>query len=429
MARFYYPPGSYIRGIEIEGLFGEGDVSISSDGLNDPRVLVLYGKNGTGKTTILNIVRSLLSGEDGAGHRTRLSQIQFHRAAVTFEGGMTVEAKKKNGLTGSYDWSVGAPRREGPKIQMHLKSRGGSISSSDWDGPQMDRYTQIVEVLKSLTPEVTFLDDRRTFLSTGRAPEWAVPDRRLFSDDYEEVMPLEADPVHQALQSILSSVRHEALMLNNRGNDDSMSIYLDIVKGMNGLIKSPGLSIQEVLVKLEHLELQSRQYAKFGLATKVDHSEMRRLISAVPYTREADVSQVISAYVDSLTARLSALGDLHSQLDLWMENINDFLSSKRVEFRVSEGISVLSRSGRRLPANVLSSGERHLIIMMCRAFVLRQSGGLMIVDEPELSLNATWQRRLISSLVDSFGGGRCQLLIASHSLEICSQYQNGLMIL
>lgn len=424
-----YPPGNYIRSIEIVDLFGEGDVLINSNAVNDPRILVLYGRNGTGKTTILNIVRSLLSAEDGAGHRSRLSRIQFQRATVTFEGGMFVEAKKRSGLVGSYDWSVGASKREGPKLQMHLKARGRHVSSSDWDLSQRERYEQIMGILRSLAPEVIFLDDKRTFAFSGRPMEWLPPERRFQIEEPEESIPLDLDPVHQALQSILSSVRQEALMLNNRGNDDSLSIYSNILKGMHEFKRSPSSSTEDLLVRLEHLELQSRRFAKYGLATRVDHSEMRQLITVAPNSRIQDVSQVVNAYVDSLTARLHALGDLHEQLDRWIMNVNEFLAGKRIEFKISEGIAVLSKSDRPLPANVLSSGERHLLLMMSKAFLLRRSGGLMIVDEPELSLNATWQRQLISGFVDSFGGGPCQLLIASHSLEICSQYQNGLLAL
>lgn len=193
-----YPPGNYIRGIEITGLFGETDISISADAANDPRVLVLYGRNGTGKTTILNIVRSLLSAEDDAGHRSRLSQLQFQRASVTFEGGMFVEAKKRSGLIGAYDWTFGSSRREGHRLQMHLKPRGKIVSSADWDLPQRERYDQMLDVLRSLAPEVTFLDDKRTFAASSRAADW-IADRRYIVDEPEEVIPLEFDPVNQAL--------------------------------------------------------------------------------------------------------------------------------------------------------------------------------------------------------------------------------------
>jgi len=66
-------------------------------------------------------------------------------------------------------------------------------------------------------------------------------------------------------------------------------------------------------------------------------------------------------------------------------------------------------------------------LLMTKAFQLRSTGGIMLVDEPELSLNSTWQRGLVHSMLESFGGSGCQLIVASHSLEIAAKYQANLV--
>ncbi len=58
---------------------------------------------------------------------------------------------------------------------------------------------------------------------------------------------------------------------------------------------------------------------------------------------------------------------------------------------------------------------------------MRSSKGLMLIDEPEISLNVKWQRDLVRALVAAFGGSGVQLVIATHSLEIASLYLGNVM--
>ncbi len=93
---------------------------------------------------------------------------------------------------------------------------------------------------------------------------------------------------------------------------------------------------------------------------------------------------VLSPYVDSLSARISEIEMLHSHLDLWINNLNTFLYPKQVYFRVGDGMSILAKGGYPLDTSVLSSGSATFLILMTKAFMLRSTGGLMVIDEPEL---------------------------------------------
>jgi len=120
---------------------------------------------------------------------------------------------------------------------------------------------------------------------------------------------------------------------------------------------------------------------------------------------------------------------LHDAVELWVGTLTEFLHPKAVDFRIGAPPKITSRSGKALRASVLSSGERQLILLLTHAFLMRSSGGLLLVDEPELSLNVVWQRKLISAMVDAFGSNPCQLVLASHSLEIAAQFEDSLVTL
>lgn len=425
-----FPPANYVRRIEIDDLFGERkEIRLEKDGASDPRVFVLYGRNGSGKTTILRIINSLISAEDGVGHRTRLAKIPFSRARVYLDGGTIIEARKKDGLLGAYDWSIYRPNSP-ESYHLNLKPHRGRISVDDWDLTQQLRYKQMTSELQSLNHDVIFLDDRRTFISdieyTNRrySPVHAI--EKEFGD--EDADDTRADPVHLGLTTLANSIRREALLLSNRGNQNAQSIYTTLVKGISSFPEIRTNPEGELRGRLEELETKSRALSLYGLVSVAEHSELLGALDQATEQNLPLVNAVLNPYVESLSARLLEIGKLHEQLDSWVTNINKFISPKYLSFRVGEGFEIKNGAGTTIPASVMSSGERHLILLMTRAMLMRTRGGMLIIDEPELSLNSDWQRRLINSLLEAFGGGSCQLLVASHSLEICSQYQNEVVI-
>lgn len=425
-----FPPSNYVRRIEIDALFGEQDIRIAKDPASDPRIFVLYGKNGSGKTTILKILTSLISAEDNAGHRTRLAKLPFTRASVHLDGGSVIEAKKKDGPTGAFDWSIKRPNSP-ESLHMLMRPRRGRIVADDWDPTQQQRYDQITRELQSLNREVMFLDDKRTFYREQeyrqtRSPRVHIDARNVNGEDLEE---LENDPVHIGLKAVANSIRREAILLSNRGNQNAQSIYTSLVKGVSSFPERQPSSSSSLKTRLIDLEGSSRTLSSYGLVAVAENAELLAALEQANDVTLPLVRAVLDPYVESLSARLSAIETLHKQLDSWVKNINSFIAPKHLSFRISDGFEIRTGSGAAISAHVLSSGERHLLMLMTRAFLIRTSGGVMIVDEPELSLNSGWQRSLIRALLEGFGGGACQLVVASHSLEICSQYQNEVVVI
>ena len=42
----------------------------------------------------------------------------------------------------------------------------------------------------------------------------------------------------------------------------------------------------------------------------------------------------------------------------------------------------------------LSSGEQQLLFMLCAVALMRDNDSLVLIDEPEISLNIKWQRKI-----------------------------------
>src|SRR5689334_4130940 len=69
-----------ITRVTLKGLFGQYDYDLpNAPGIEALRdVVILYGDNGCGKTTLLKLIFHLLSPANNRSHRTSLYQIPFH---------------------------------------------------------------------------------------------------------------------------------------------------------------------------------------------------------------------------------------------------------------------------------------------------------------------------------------------------------------
>lgn len=68
------------------------------------------------------------------------------------------------------------------------------------------------------------------------------------------------------------------------------------------------------------------------------------------------------------------------------------------------------------PIDKLSSGEKQLLLTLLRVFLLNKRESVVLIDEPENSLDTEWQFRLVDTLVQI--NPNAQLFITTHSPAI-----------
>ncbi len=75
-------------------------------------------------------------------------------------------------------------------------------------------------------------------------------------------------------------------------------------------------------------------------------------------------------------------------------------------------------SGRGLPMSQLSSGEQHLLLLYYQLLFEIEPDTLVMIDEPELSMNVVWQRNFLKDLQRIIELRKFDVLIATHSPQI-----------
>ena len=87
-----------ISRIEVRKLFGvyNYDLQYASNEVTFDNLMILYGDNGTGKSTILRMINYLLSNKERNGHKSELANIAFESFLISFTDGSYIKAFREN---------------------------------------------------------------------------------------------------------------------------------------------------------------------------------------------------------------------------------------------------------------------------------------------------------------------------------------------
>ena len=393
---------------------------------------MLYGDNGCGKTTILSLLFALLAPQLRAGHRGYIRRTPFKRFTIYFDDGASVSAEKKAELVGAYSVCVAQNQSE---RTYHLTTDARGIIEETPD------LLSLVQHLRRFSPAIYFLPDDRRVRSTldddGENPDELSPVRApyryerylgeqlsLSSRDNRESHHLNINPV---LDQTNFWFRKHALQGTSTGEENATSIYLRVVEQINRLGSSsttaPSNQSNGFIDRLNALAREADAFAQFGLLASFPASEFITTIREAGSAARNTITTVLEPYVDGMEARLNALKAVRDLIATYVDTTNSFLTNKSLSFTLGDGVVIRGYGGDILSPALLSSGEKQLILLLSNTILARDSGGIFIIDEPELSLNVKWQRRLVDALLQCSQGANIQYILASHSLELITLHR------
>jgi len=229
--------------------------------------------------------------------------------------------------------------------------------------------------------------------------------------------------VTRAMRLAEDWVREQNLRAAKRGTDSAHNIYTEIVNQISLSPESTIPSTSEKLIgTLRSLADRSTEYARFGFTSRLNVEDMLSALRRAPGNKGGIIENVLVPYINGTNARLDQLKDIHSLTETFIKNINSFYRNKEVTFDLNGGLSITLDNGTRLDPELLSSGEKHLMLLFCHSLISNDSQSIFIIDEPELSLNVKWQRSVLRSLLEIVRSGNVQFILATHSMEILSDH-------
>jgi energy-coupling factor transporter ATP-binding protein EcfA2 len=437
-----HPAGSNIRRVLVDSLFGDESYSyrIDTDSLADiaRHIFIIHGENGCGKTTILQILFHILSTAPQRGHKTALSRVPFRRFEVEFASGTKIAAAREN--PNDTNFTLSLIRGDVVVASALYETRVDDVRHGPVISPDdaTEEQSTLEQHLRSLNIDVRILNDDRTLDSDSDRPQRH--GRVLELDDPTTLAAMmmrrvsgdgPITDIDVAFSRVHEYVRSRAFAGTAEGEKSVQAMYVDIIESMraNETRASPE-GADDVTETIRKLAEQTSKYAEHGLMLPLKDADY--FIDAIVKSRNTPsgepIQKLILGYAESLAKRADALRALFQLLQRFETTVNGFLNRKYVKVGVS-GVKIYTNKGKRLDPGDLSSGERHLMLLFCNVLIARDHAMVLLIDEPEISLNPVWQRNLPDALLALVQGTSTQLILATHSLEILSLYSDASVFL
>jgi len=427
---------SPVKMIQARGVLGEFNYLIDFTAefphpAND-RVKIIYAENGRGKTNLLRAVYYLLHAN--AESLQALIEIPIRDLKIEFVNGSFLKLARATDLDGAFTTTVSCPAPGGGTISEELTL---AIDPTDF-GSRMykrvlsnkDNYLDYIERVQSLSRSTVFVGDDRRVLSSADDVEASTRPSAWERDVDISSSRVRNTPSGRTLEvgETLDKVERAFTRLTLEGiardrPSHALGVYSQIT---SNVLTGTSVSLlaakarEDLLVKSKALLLRGARFERYGL---IRLQQVKQIVEQLTTTRANDtrvksLHGIIDPYLSSLSDQMDSLAETQKLIDTYVTAVNNFLDRKSMRFNAANGILLFDKHGKRLRPDNLSSGEKHLLLLLSNAVLATDHGSLLIIDEPELSLGLAWQRKLIPELLRCTEGSNVQFLVASHSMQI-----------
>lgn len=440
---------TYLKKVTIYGLHDEKDVVINFL----PNTTIIMTENGVGKTTVLNILFSILSGNlkklaaynfaeaklemsDGVQifsvRRSDLNENSFDRKQNRIPLSMrhlldTIEVNLDNNLVNTLNKTLA----EGDIKKIRTLMRNISPESSVMAISNVTRYLmEFPEIIQRyiVTSELKkFLANfpfRILYLPTYRRVEENLAklgikgiddsdDFDIYEEDFEQDdLRNEETLIHFGMDDVTKRF----VDITQKIKNDTMASYSKISGGMlDELLQMPNFSADLADFKYLQNNEDKLDLVLKRIGSSISNEGRSKILELVQSGQIAHARyQPIAYFLGNLIKIYEEQKVFDQQINRFVDTINDYFNDKEMVYdEVDPKIYIKSkRSDKIIELNTLSSGEKQLISILSLIYLESQKYAV-IFDEPELSLSTEWQEKLLPDLIKS---GNCEfLLAATHS--------------
>lgn len=410
-----------ITKVSVKKLFGMFDHDIPLN--QDSRITIIHGPNGIGKTVLLNMIHGLFHYDYELIRRT-----PFEQFCVEFENSELITVEKSeddnnlliqfcddtDSVHPSFQPQVIQPddlNEAVEEVLPHLR-RIEREGKSYWAAEIVDDYVSggmvPLEGYYSIENIFSHYPQLHTYLY-GETPEW-------FMRVFEETRTKSIHTERLRTEFFYDSPLH-TLIDRYETND----IYMSNPPAMELLSHIFGLTVQdffpiEEFRKLEKLNELAKAEAEIEIDGILDASMANTRLSERREELESMRQEIESKYQDD---------DYFQEVLLFQDIINEHFLFKSLDLLSAyspEGFKFIADDGSDVPLSALSSGEQHLLVLYCELFFdlfkIEVDNTLVMIDEPELSMNVVWQRCFLKDLQRIIKLRKFDVLIATHSPQI-----------
>lgn len=421
--------------VTINGLWGKPPINLK---FNDS-VNFMVGQNGTGKTTIINLIAAALSADF-----EKIDRIDFTSMELILK---PLKRGKNTKISITKTQKSGLPYFD---INYIVKTGSdGKPQAYDLDRLAEERHYRGVparHMRELMMRSGGFADLNRTLGELVQVTHLSV--NRVVVDFKAEVRPSSekniTNPVDQKLDAIINQLVRLFSKLDRESADAATNFQRDSFVSLlsietTSLFKS---AVQKLQTSKEADSL-NRALNEIGVDQKKTSSVISALFKNFDVARQKiqngegmslqEFMVLASALrANSLVQKYDALQiqrrNIFSLRDSFLEEVNKlFAPRKTIAINERNELEAKSQDGRVIRPMDLSSGEKQLLIILGEALLQDRQSVIFIADEPELSLHVSWQEKLVPAITRI--NSNAQIIFATHSPDIVGAYVSSISVM
>lgn len=404
--------------IHFEKLFGrfDYDVILNSEGLT-----ILTGPNGYGKSTILRSIEAIGKGSVGM---LFFFELDFEKIIANFEENRRIIIEKINGklvingISVERDSFIRRSLRNTMKHDWYLSGKDTWIDAIRGAKLSLNDYFDVDFYKKELG--MVGQDENKYLLPTNKLSDIFKEMKQLIGDIYfiREQRLIEEKRNRHDKQEVINVIeelpdRFIELMRSVQQDYSAAANELDSTYPYRLFSTEEGITQAECKAKMEEMT------SKFRLLSKYDLSTMQEPVS---FMFKDEYSKALKIYFDDFDVKYRVYEDFINKLDLYTDIINHRLTFKSIKISKEFGISIIDEKNKRLKLTQLSSGEKQEIVLFYDLIFRTQKNVLLLIDEPEISLHITWQKKFMDDLLRIIKCKDFNVIVATHSPQIINNH-------
>lgn len=438
-----------IKRLEIKGLHGIYDYNVS---FNDD-VTFLYGENGCGKTTVLDIVSSIVTGKI-----YNLFRYRFDDISLSYREKKRAKLNKITikSLENAYEISLNGEERQEIIEDPH---KTGEMYSRDEDEYIFDRrFLNRYEFPNFLRKTFNYIYlpltrnsqdgiDMMNSIAYRRRRTAMYPDKDYMSKNYlneslhyvEEIVKDGCMRISSAEAKVdaqfKSNIFTSSLTITNNYNFSRLFSQARTKETLESIEQNRLDYIKTLRSIGEWNDDTSKQLEDFIKKYKIAFEEAKEderngkhsisvdfLLMNIEFNRIRNIAK----HAQKIEKEKEII---RKPITSFLSTANDFFNigqdNKKIAIENGEIIISAESPYRKLSLYNLSSGEKQIIILLaCLIFGLPSGqSGIYIIDEPEASLHLAWQKKFVESIQRA--NDSIQLVFATHSPEIIGKYAHN----
>ena len=423
-----------VEKIFVKKLFGIFDNEIN---FKDGGITVIVGQNGCGRTTILHMLTAIFS-----KNHSQLFRYQFDYIEVTIFGHVLKieiideyledEEITIKSLKYYIDSRVLEKRyRENSKINSSmfwtrmipsLRRRPGNLFY-DARSEEVLTLPEVIDIYFDELPEeikndIIEMPSEVHDLIHNLQVELISTERlkRIYRDDeyrrMEFAQKFVVEECSNELRNNVKNILSEYANISQKLDEQFPSKILKAIK------QHEQFSEEELKDNIQEIDELRTKHVKAGVLEENSNKFLN--INVNNESLDENTAAILTVYYQDMKIKLDSLNSISDRIVLFKNMMaNKFGTNKEISISKDNGIIVLQKpSNKNVELRFLSSGEQQELVLLYNLIFKGEKEKLILIDEPEISLNVSWQREFLDDMKKIVEMNGFSVLIATHSPQI-----------